>query len=363
MSVEQDIFLIGVTGSRKNVVRMLNAAIHNVADGDPIVESDGIETINHKLKYFTGREGHSIGIFDLFDEECLRDEAVSRKKETFYYRVKACENCPFDCPNSKLKSDVQPLEYGSKEMEEYCPWPDPYYAEDAQAEPDRYIEVVRVEGGENGYTAKFSWYLYECYGPTDWADWDDIARLYDCRVFVDDNYYRNGEFVGFECATVYEPGSGNRCRFEAGTTGKEQDDFMHKLAELYPERYSPILKRYLKEKEDEEERQRLEEERHINLNRVAWKRFASWEEEGINAIRGVYDGLLDAPHIIPAEEVLNVLKVRAEKWKGISDEFAECYEELILRFNEYCKETLKKRKDATMGTEDYKWIDSIVKND
>ena len=123
------------------------------------------------------------------------------------------------------------------------------------------------------------------------------------------------------------------------------------------------MKRYLKEKEDEEERQRLEEERHINLNRVAWKRFASWEEEGINAIRGVYDGLLDAPHIIPAEEVLNVLKVRAEKWKGISDEFAECYEELILRFNEYCKETLKKRKDATMGTEDYKWIDSIVKND
>ena len=48
MSVEQDIFLIGVTGSRKNVVRMLNAAIHNVADGDPIVESDGIEDSGRK---------------------------------------------------------------------------------------------------------------------------------------------------------------------------------------------------------------------------------------------------------------------------------------------------------------------------
>ena len=46
MSVEQDIFLIGVTGSRKNITRMLNAAIRNVAAGDPIVESDDIETTN-----------------------------------------------------------------------------------------------------------------------------------------------------------------------------------------------------------------------------------------------------------------------------------------------------------------------------
>ena len=46
MSVEQDIFLIGVTGSRKNITRMLNAAIRNVATGDPIVESDDIEAVN-----------------------------------------------------------------------------------------------------------------------------------------------------------------------------------------------------------------------------------------------------------------------------------------------------------------------------
>ena len=55
MSVEQDIFLIGVTGSRKNITRMLNAAIRNVAAGDPIVESDDIEAVNLKLNYFTGR--------------------------------------------------------------------------------------------------------------------------------------------------------------------------------------------------------------------------------------------------------------------------------------------------------------------
>lgn len=366
MSVEQDIFLIGVTGSRKNITRMLNAAIRNVAAGDPIVESDDIEAVNLKLNYFTGREGHNIGIFDLLDEECMKDEAVIGKKEAFYYRVKACANCPFDCPNSKLKSDVQPLEYGSKEMEEYCPWPDPYYAEDAPTEPNRYIEVVRVEEGENGYTAKFSWYLYECYGPTDWADWDDIARLYDCRVFVDDDYYRNGQFIRFECATIYEPGGGKH-RFESGTTGKEYDEFMDKLAELYPERYRPIRARYLKEKEDEKERQQLEEDRQIKLHYSAWSRFASWEEDGIKAIKGVYDGFIEDsfiyPNSISAQDILNVLKVRAEKWKGVNDEFAGCYEELIRNFNddyEQKRKELEAKKAATTTEDDDKWLNEIL---
>lgn len=367
MSVEQDIFLIGVTGSRKNITRMLNAAIRNVAAGDPIVESDDIEAVNLKLNYFTGREGHNIGIFDLLDEECMKDEAVIGKKEAFYYRVKACANCPFDCPNSKLKSDVQPLEYGSKEMEEYCPWPDPYYAEDAPTEPNRYIEIVRVEEGEKDYTAKFSWYLYECYGPHDWGDWEDIARLYDCRVFVDDNYYRDGAFMGFECATIYEPGSGKKLLYEAGETVKERDDFMHKLSELYPERYSPILEKYLKEKEDEQERQHLEEERHIKLHYTVWKRFASWEEDGIKAIKGVYDGLLEDslryPNSLSAQDILMVLKIRAEKWNGVNDEYASCYENLVLSFNddyEQKRQELEAKNAATASDDAYKWLDEIL---
>ena len=264
MSVEHDIFLIGVTGARKNIARMLNAAIRNVADGAPIVESDSIEAINLKLGYFTGREGHNIGVFDLFDEECMKDEVVVGKKEAFYNRVKACANCPFDCPNSKRSPDTPPLTFESQEEEyqkmyEYCPWPDPYDAEDAPSEPNRYIELVRVEEGEKGYTAKFTWCLYECYGPTDWAGWEDIARLYDCRVFVDDDYYRNGQFIKLDSATIYEPGSGKMQRFESGTTREEYDKFIDKMAELYPERYIPIRTRYLKEKEDEKERQQLEE--------------------------------------------------------------------------------------------------------
>ena len=366
MSVEQDIFVIGVIGSRKNITRMLNAAIHNVVAGEPIVESDDIETTNRKLGYFTGREGHNIGIFDLLDEECMKDEAVIGKKEAFYNRVKACENCQFDCPNSKLKSDAQPLEYGSKEMEEYCPWPDPYYAEDAPTEPNRYIEMVRVEENEKDYTAKFTWYLYETYEPSDWADWEDIARLYDCRVFVDDDYYRNGEFIKLDSATIYEPG-GEKHRFESGTTREEYDKFIDKMAGLYPERYSPIRTRYLKEKEDEKERQQLEEDRQIKLHYTAWSRFASWEEDGIKAIKGVYDGFIEDsfiyPNSISAQDILNVLKVRAEKWRGVNDEFAGCYEELIRNFNddyEQKRKELEAKKAATASDDDYKWLDEIL---
>ena len=247
-------------------------------------------------------------------------------------------------------------------MEEYCPWPDPYDAEDAPTEPNRYIEVVRVEEGTNDYTAKFSWYLYESFGPSDWADWEDIARLYDCRVFVDDDYYRNGEFMRFESATIYEPG-GEKHRFESGTSGKEYDEFMNKLAELYPERYRPLRTRYLKEKEDEKERQHLEEERHIKLNHTVWSRFASWEEDGVKAINGVYDRLLkeavcydpDDPDSISAEDILSVLKVRAEKWKDVNDEFANCYENLVLSFNDDFEQ-----KKKEFEARDDKWIDEIL---
>ena len=191
MSVEQDIFLIGVIGSRKNITRMLNAAIRNVSGGDPIVESDGIEAINIKLNYFTGRDGHNIGIFDLLDEECMKDEVVIKKKEA------------------------------------------------APADPNRYIEVVGVEEGEKDYTAKFSWYLYECYGPTDWADWEDIARLYDCSVFLDDDEYYNGAFWRFCGATVYVPEKGgvSKKHIEPKLDLEGYKNIYDELIELNPERY------------------------------------------------------------------------------------------------------------------------------
>lgn len=357
MSVEQDIFVIGVIGSRKNITRMLNAAIHNVVAGEPIVESDDIETTNRKLGYFMGREGHNIGIFDLLDEECMKDEAVIGKKEAFYNRVKACENCPFDCPNSKRKSDAQPLEYGSKEMEEYCPWPDPYDAEDAPTEPNRYIEVVRVEEGTNDYTAKFSWYLYESFSPSDWADWEDIARLYDCRVFVDDDYYRNGEFMRFECATIYEPTEDGvkQTRLESGETRKEYDEFMDKLAELYPERYIPIRERYLKERKEEmayqREMKRLEEKYQLiePIHNKTWDSFTSAEEKGIDSVKEVYASCLEqvTKRIawVDIDRLLQVLMVRAEELKGVNDNLSHCYVDLLRGFRHDYEKKVKELKE------------------
>lgn len=253
MSVEQDIFKIEVTGSKKAITRMLNAAIHNVTAGTPIVESDDIDTINLKLKDFTGHGGRDIGIFDLLDEECMKDKEVIARKETFYNRVKACKNCPLDCPNSKRSPDIPPLSFDSEEEEyqkrdEYCPWDDPFDAEDAPVEPHRYLEVVRVEKGENDYTAKFSWYLYECYGPQEWGNWADIARLYNCRIFEDDDWYRNGQFIRFSAATIYD-GSDEEIRklhLESGSKydAEEYPFFLKTLAHLYPDHYGVYWEQY-----------------------------------------------------------------------------------------------------------------------
>ena len=205
MSVESDVFLIGVTGSRERVFRMLNAAIRSVGGGDLIVEGDDVETVNRKLDFFIGINGHNISVFDLLDEECGKDGRIQ----------------------------------GKMAMAE-------------RPRPDRYIEIVRVEESAMGYTVKFSSYLFEDIFPEDWADWDDIARLYGCYVFIDDMYQRNGKFVRFESTTVYEPG-GEMRRFESGSSKEELDAFIDMLAERYPERYVPMRERYLGEDADEPE--------------------------------------------------------------------------------------------------------------
>jgi hypothetical protein len=327
MSIESDMFHISVIGPKANVTRMLNEAIRQEGTGDLIVEGDDIETINRKLTGKDGKPGMMVAYAELLDQKSLDDDAILKEKW-----LAAVEK-----HNQKLASE----EYSEDEYESS-------------------VELFKVEEYDAAsYEVKFSEYLsewaydYEC---IDWAGWEDIARVYKCRIFVDDLYYRNGVFMRFDCATIYEP-DGEEHRFGSGSTREEYDEFMDKLVDLYPERYTPIRERYLEEKEaekmrglkeeeDEKERQHLEEELHIKLNQTAWSRFASDEEDGVKAIRRVYDGLLwdmrnyrfgvVGSYFIPEEEILNVLKVRAEKWKGVNDELAGCYEELIRSFNEYC---------------------------
>ncbi|MBO4656557.1 MAG: hypothetical protein J5639_02170 [Bacteroidales bacterium] len=338
MSVESDIFLIGVAGSRKSIIRMMNAAIRNAGNGEVIVEDDDIDAINLKLKEFIGREGKSIGVSDLLDEACLENQQVQEKKKM----LNACNNCPFDCPHAKRDAgfvapenleDADEEEY-YKKMRNYCPWGEPYEVENPG--PSRDIEIVRVEAGSgDNYTAKFSQYLYECYYGCDWVDWEDIARLYDCRVFIDDNYYSNGRFMRFEAATIYEPVEGvvKTTRLESGSTDEEYDTFMETLAKQYPDRYRPIRDRYLKKKEDEKERVRLEKERGIKIHYTVWHNFASWEEDCTKAIRCTYAAHLEEAEKknawLTKEDLETVMNLRMEKWKGVKDELAKCYESLL----------------------------------
>lgn len=354
MSVEVDIFSIGVTGSRESIIRMMNAVIRNAGSGKEIAEGDDIETINLKLGEFIGEGGKNIGRIDLLDAACMQDEVVQEKKKAFEDRIKACKNCPFDCPNAKRGPDfaapreldgIEGEEY-DKKMNEYCPWDDPYQAEGTDPddlEPDRYIEIVRVEDGPKGnYTAKFSYYIYECYFPDEYLEWLDIARLYDCLVFIDDNYYRNGQFMRFEVATICEPIDGiwKETRLESGTTDEEYDTFLETLAEQYPDRYRPLRDLHFKEKEDEKERIRLQDERGIKVHYTLWHRFASWEEDGPEQIRGVYEAHLEEAEKqnawLTKDDLALVMTLRKEKWEGVNDELAKCYGCLLQDLSDKC---------------------------
>lgn len=262
MSVEGSIFKIGVVGARESIIKMMNAVIRNVGSGKEITKGDDVEAINLKLGGFIGKGGKDIGMVDLLDETAMQDKMVQEKKHAFEDRVKACKNCPFECPNAKRDDDfVAPKELEGLDEEEfyakereYCPWDDPYDAENTDPdnlEPARYLEVIGVEDGpKDNYTARLSYYVYECYGPDDYLHWDDIARLYKCCVWVDSDYYRNGQLMRFEAATIYEPIDGNvkTTRLESGTTEEEYDTFMETLAELYPDFYCPVRDEYFKKK-------------------------------------------------------------------------------------------------------------------
>ena len=229
MSVETDMLYISVIGPKANVTRMLNEAIRQEGAGELIVEGDDIETINRKLIGKDGKPGMMVAYAELLDQKCLDEDAILMEKW-----------------QAAVEKHNQKLAAGEPSDEEY----------------ESSLELFKVEEYDSAsYEVEFSEYLsewaydYEC---IDWAGWEDIARVYKCRVFVDDLYYRNGVFMRFDCATIYEP-DGEEHHFGSGSTREEYDEFMDKLVELYPKRYTPIRERYLEEKEAEKMRGLKEE--------------------------------------------------------------------------------------------------------
>ena len=199
MSVEQDVFFVAVEGPRKNIVRMMNAALRKFGVDEFIAEDDDINTINRKLEVFYGRDGKDIGISDLMEGAVLQEVL-------------------------------------------------------------RFIEFVRVEKFTTGLVAKFTFYLYEggAYDEFDTSkeakSWSDIARQYGCCIYIDDEYYRNGQFMGFVSATVHDATDGElrSIHLDSGICGEEFPIFLRTLAYLYPKRYVPIWEKYHGEHPDVE---------------------------------------------------------------------------------------------------------------
>ena len=159
MSLYQDMTYISLLGSRENVVRMLNAVIRTLGNGNVITDDDDLETINNMLKADDGR-GFRIAIPDLLDEQCMEDVRLREKKAAF-----------------------------EKKMEE-----------------KRMIDILGVFDEGEKYRVELE--MYECEGCayySDWLDWGDISRIYGCRVLVDNDLYRNGNFNKFCGTIVYTP--------------------------------------------------------------------------------------------------------------------------------------------------------------
>lgn len=199
MSVEGDLFRVTVKGSRESIIKMMNAALKSFNSDNVIADSDDAKTMNSKLEMFAGEEGKDIGIPDLLRQGKEGDSFV------------------------------------------------------------RKIEFVRIEDDSRGLVAKFSYYLGEaclyledmgC--SADYLDsvtnWEAVALQYGCTVFLDDDWYSNGQFIRFGAATIYDASDGelHRLHLESGSIydDKEYPFFLKTLAHLYPDHYGVNWEHY-----------------------------------------------------------------------------------------------------------------------
>ena len=199
MSVEGDLFRVTVKGSHESIIKMMNVALKSFNSDNVIEDSDDAKTMNSKLEMFAGEEGKDIGIPDLLGQGKEGDSFV------------------------------------------------------------RKIEFVRIEDDSRGLVAKFSYYLGEAclyledmgYS-ADYLDsvtnWEAVALQYGCTVFLDDDWYSNGQFIRFGDATIYDASDGelHRLHLESGSIydDKEYPFFLKTLAHLYPDHYGVDWEQY-----------------------------------------------------------------------------------------------------------------------
>jgi len=210
MSLKQDLTYTAVIGSKENIIRMLNAAIRNVGTGNEIVDGDDIDEINRKIKEQDGKFNLRIALPDLLEDAVLQEDWAQEKQ----------------------------AEFTSRDTQEECD--DEEYYDDEMSTNERMINIEGVyeEGGR--YRAEFI--LYECENYSyyaDWLDWGDIARIYDCTVFVDNDLYENDSFYEYCSTRVFRKknDSVTETRIEPNLNIYEYASCLERLSDMYPARY------------------------------------------------------------------------------------------------------------------------------
>ena len=320
MSLYSDIFYTSLVGTKENVIRMLNAAICNVGTGNVIVDGDDLETINKKIKEEDGHYGLRIAFPDLLDEACMQDEQLLIKKNDF-----------------RIPEDDEVFVYTA-----------------------RCIDLEGVRESKDGYAVEFSHYEDEYGTYEDWMSWEDIARIYDCQVFMDDDEYRNGSFIGFCGTSIYTATNGAviKTRIEPELDLEKYNDSFNELIKLYPERYRHLKIRYFQDKinrlqneitreEARIERDELMKSKSISINPTKWEEFAISDKHGVESVKETYHWYL-INNCISEEwlsEIESILQLRAEKWEGVNDDLHECYLSLLKGLNKDFKKKGVKNDD------------------
>ena len=112
------------------------------------------------------------------------------------------------------------------------------------------VYFVAVEGSRKNIVRMMNAALrkFEIQEPIteDAKSWPDIARQYECCVFLDDEFYRDARFVAFVSASIDDATDGElrSIHLDSGIHGEEFPIFLRTLAYMYPARYVPMWEKY-----------------------------------------------------------------------------------------------------------------------
>ena len=202
MSYSSYLTKVSLTGSKASVVKMLNAAIKNVGNGDTIMPEDSVESIKAKF-VLTDEEWHESRLrmlfHDFLDMDSMNDPVMKQRMEAFHE------------------------EFGDDNSYEYA-----VVVKDIIDKGDDYEIVLSL--GED-----------ELEGIQDWAGWADLTEVYGVTIYAD--LYDFGTKPGYCGTTIHELGDGEvkttKVEPSLDTEGFYKD--FSTLIDLYPGRYKDVL--------------------------------------------------------------------------------------------------------------------------